>query len=158
MAIIIGYQGIGKSTISNINSGFIDLESSNFWIDGVRDENWFKVYCNIAINLSSQNYYVFISSHKVIREYLIHLKNTGLHDEIMCIVCPSLDLKNQWIEKLQQRYDRTGLDKDYKALMNAKEMYTENITDLLNEKGFKKIVLTCTEYILGDAIRRNIGD
>lgn len=34
--IIIGYQGIGKSTIVRNAKGYIDLESSNFRYNGVR--------------------------------------------------------------------------------------------------------------------------
>lgn len=40
--IVIGYQGIGKSTLANDNVSkikFIDLESSCFWNDGKRSED-----------------------------------------------------------------------------------------------------------------------
>ena len=42
--IVIGYQGIGKSTYSNKDITCIDLESGNFWVDGVRLDDWYKVY------------------------------------------------------------------------------------------------------------------
>ena len=32
--IIIGYQGVGKSTLANKDDKFIDLESSSFWVKG----------------------------------------------------------------------------------------------------------------------------
>ena len=50
--IIIGYQCIGKSSLSRVENGCIDLESSNFFLDGIRDENWYKIYAKIAVNLS----------------------------------------------------------------------------------------------------------
>ena len=55
--IISGYQGIGKSTLSRNYSCFIDLESSNFFVtnsngETVREENWYKVYGNIALSLA----------------------------------------------------------------------------------------------------------
>jgi len=34
--IVIGYQGIGKSTLSKTNDKYIDLESGNFFVDGTR--------------------------------------------------------------------------------------------------------------------------
>lgn len=34
------------------------------------------------------------------------------------------------LKKLEDRYNQTGLDKDYKALMNAKDRYEENIKEL----------------------------
>ena len=72
--IIIGYQGIGKSTLAKNSLKYIDLESGNFWINGERDEQWYKPYCNIANHLSAQGYTVFTSSHKEVRE---ELKNSN---------------------------------------------------------------------------------
>ena len=69
--IIIGYQGIGKSSVSGADSGCIDLESSNFWNEGVRADDWYIYYCNIALDLSKQGFTVFTSSHKEVREYLL---------------------------------------------------------------------------------------
>ena len=68
--IIIGYQGIGKSTLANIDNAYIDLESSNFWHKGERYDNWYIYYGKIAESLSRQNYNVFTSSHREVRDYL----------------------------------------------------------------------------------------
>lgn len=141
--IYVGYQGIGKSSISGKNN-CIDLESGNFWIDGNRANDWYKIYVNIAEHLSNQGYKVFMSSHKVIRE---ELTNRGIEFTTMC---PSLKLKEQWIERLQQRYDKSQLEKDYKALMNAKTMYEENIKDLLQENYI--IQIQDINYDLNDLI------
>ena len=141
--VIIGYQGIGKSTLCNEKSGrYIDLESGNFLVDGKRDENWAKVYANIANHLSKQGYVVFTSSHKVVRNAL---KDS---DEQVFIIHPGLDLKDQWIKRLQERYDSTKLDKDYKALMNAKEMYEQNIQDLIDDP-IPSVEIHSLHYSLG---------
>lgn len=58
--IIVGYQGIGKSSLAGRDKKFIDLESGNFWIDGKRADDWYKPYCKIAEHLSQQGYYVFV--------------------------------------------------------------------------------------------------
>ncbi len=139
--IIIGYQGIGKSTLANKNINYIDLESSNFFIDGKRQENWFIIYCNIANHLSEQGKNVFVSSHEVVRESLKCSK------EKVVVVYPSLKLKEQWLEKLQERYNITQLEKDYKALMNAKDRYEENIKELQNND-FIKIEIKDINYDL----------
>src|SRR5574344_88303 len=143
--IIIGYQGIGKSTLANKDDKFIDLESGNFWIDGKRYDDWYKPYCNIAKNLSKQGKNVFISSHKVVRN---ELKDT---DEKILIIYPSLKLKNEWINKLEERYSITKLEKDYKALMNAKDKYDENILELSNNN-FIKIEIKNIDYDLKSII------
>ena len=59
-AIISGYQGIGKSTLSKAGNGYIDLESGNFFADGYRADDWYVVYSQIAIHLAEQGYRVFI--------------------------------------------------------------------------------------------------
>ena len=125
--IICGYQGIGKSTLSNADNKCIDLESGNFWIDGKRQDNWYMIYCNIAIELSKQGYVVFLSSHKVVRDYLSSLPKT----EDIYVVCPSADLKDEWITKLEARYNATNLEKDYKAWKNAEQCYLDNIKELM---------------------------
>lgn len=128
--IIIGYQGIGKSSCAGKNN-CIDLESSNFFIGDERIENWHIIYCQIAMHLANQGYTVFTSSHKAVYEYF---KTMPLLPNVAKIVvfCPDSRYKEEWIERLQERYNRTGLVKDYKALMNAKERYKENIIELVN--------------------------
>jgi len=121
--IVVGYQGIGKSTLAG-KDNCIDLESGNFWVNGFREKNWYKPYCQIANHLSEQGYTVFVSSHEVVRKELEKSK------EDVVIIYPSLTLKYQWIEKLKTRYENTELVKDFKAWQNAKEMYSQNIEDL----------------------------
>lgn len=143
--IVIGYQGIGKSTLSNNDLRFIDLESSNFYINGKRADDWYKAYCNIAEHLSKQGYIVFTSSHKPVRDTL----KDSTEKVIVC--CPSLELKDQWIKRLQDRYNNTKLEKDYKALMNAKTEYENNIKDILNS-GIDNVILTNINYDLASIL------
>ncbi len=127
--IIVGYQGIGKSTISNKSLNYVDLESSNFNLDEGKVFNWQNYYCKIAISLASQGYAVFVSSHKVVRDYLItHQLPAGVN-LISCV--PSHELREEWIKRLEDRYLETGLDKDMRALKNALERYDENIDEIL---------------------------
>ena len=147
--IICGYQGIGKSTLANTcmiehEIPVLDLESGNFWVDGMRSQDWYKVYANIAIHLSQQGNIVMTSSHKAVRDYLYQL-NSG---ERLATIYPGIELKDQWIEKLQKRYDLTKKEKDYKALMNAKEIYEQNIRDLASQIGFDYICLNSINYCL----------
>ena len=86
-----------------------------------------------------------MSSHKVIRE---ELTNRGIE---FTTICPSLKLKEQWINRLQERFDRTRSTKDFKALKNAKEMYEENIKDLASERN--RIIITDINYDLNDLIK-----
>lgn len=148
--IVIGYQGIGKSTLSKSSNEYIDLESGNFWVDGKRADDWYKPYCNIAIDLSSQGYIVFVSSHEAVRKCF--LENGDLNEQVVTVV-PDLKLKEQWIEKLWQRFNNSKLEKDYKAYMNALGRYDENIYEV-NQDGSAldgAIVLKSMDYDL-DAI------
>lgn len=142
--IIIGYQGIGKSTLAGKN-GCIDLESGNFWVDGKRADDWYVPYCQIANHLSQQGYTVFVSSHEVVRNELL---KSGEH--VVAIV-PSPKLKDEWIKKLKDRYERTGLEKDFKAWKNAEDRYVENIIEIA-EGCYNTIVLYGMDYILSDVI------
>ena len=149
--IVIGYQGIGKSTLASRNLKYIDLESSNFWFDDaetkqrVRHSNWYEMYCNVAEDLSRQGYVVFVSSHQPVRERLLK------SEEYVVACVPSLDLKEQWIEKLHIRFKESGLEKDYKAYMNALDRFTENITEIINS-GFDALVINDMHYDLRNLI------
>lgn len=142
--IICGYQGIGKSTIAG-QLYTIDLESSNFYIDGERDENWYKVYANFARHLSEQGYIVFTASHKLFREYM---NSQGIG---FVTVSPSLELKDEWIAKLEERYNTDRTEKNYRAYMNAKISYEDNVRDLQSEKN--AYIINNMDYLMYDVIR-----
>ena len=67
--VIIGYQGIGKSSLAGWNK-CIDLESGNFFVGNKRADDWYIPYCQTALNIANQGYTVFVSSHKEVREFL----------------------------------------------------------------------------------------
>ena len=148
--IIVGYQGIGKSTLAFHNNRVIDLESSNFFVDGERPNNWHIIYCNIARVLCRQGYIVCISSHKEVRE---ELARNPAQNQV--IIYPTHILKDKWIAKLRYRYEETQSIKDFKALRNAEDCFDENITDLANQKGFEKISIGTMNYDLADILKLN---
>jgi len=149
--IVIGYQGIGKSTLAARNLKYIDLESSNFWFEDpetkqrVRHSNWYEIYCNVAEDLSRQGYIVFVSSHHPVRERLLK------SEEYVVVCVPSLILKDEWIKKLKERYENSLLEKDYKAYINAADRFTENVTEIMNS-GFDVILITDADYNLQNLI------
>lgn len=158
-AIICGYQGIGKSTLANVSSGYIDLESSNFWVNGERDEHWYEVYCNIAIHLAKQGYRVFMSSHEVVRKHLASLPTDADVIKVLCF--PSPGLKSAWTRKLEERFLTTGLVKDWKAWKNADDRYADNIKELVEQDGFAKAMIINMDYkleIMLDMFLKNDDD
>lgn len=144
--IVVGYQGIGKSTLAGRNN-CIDLESGNFWVDGKRADDWYKPYCQIAIHLSQQGYTVFTSSHEVVRKQLEDCS------EKVIVIFPSLDLKEEWIKKLYYRWSETKLDKDFKALANAQDRYNENIVELMCGN-LATYEITSMDYSLEDIVNQ----
>ena len=153
-AIICGYQGIGKSTLAKAGSGYIDLESGNFFVGGIRHDDWYIPYCQIAINLAEQGYRVLMSSHEVVREYLASLPKSV--DLYVCF--PSYNLHRPWIDKLEARYHSSGLKKDYRAWKGAEAQFHENIREQYNTKGFVQIVIHDVNYLLPDLIDSAIAN
>lgn len=123
--IVIGYQGIGKSTLSQRSFKYIDLESSALRKGDIRWHNWYEPYCMIAEWLSKQGYTVFVSSHKEVRDYL-----NEFCEEPFCAVVPSEAIKDEWIERLRERHKRLPTDKNYRAYMNAVDRFTENVREI----------------------------
>lgn len=119
--IYVGYPCIGKSSIAG-KDNFIDLESSNF----KQYDNWFKLYVDIAEQLSNQDYNVLLSSHFEVRE---ELKNRDIQ---FIAIFPGYDLKDLWFDRLAYRWKNEPSEKNLKALQRWRE-YDEDIKSLMNE-------------------------
>lgn len=160
--IIIGYQGIGKSSTVEENPGlYIDLESSNFRDDkGNRPGDWYIYYCNIAWDLAHQGFRVFTSSHETVRQRLSYLVSQEENKNGYCLIDiivahPSINIKDDWIERLQKRYDENPTRKNKAALGNAKAMYVENQKDLsecCDLSNFIELKIPTINYKLHDLI------
>lgn len=155
--IIIGYQGIGKSTFCKtygISLRYLELESGLMkdpMNDNRRWDNWAEIYCNIALSLSDQHYMVFVSSHKAVQDILTHSK-----DEVIAIY-PSKTIKDEWIKKLLERYKNTGLKKDEIAWLDAKANYDSEI-DILENSPFTKATIYSMDYDLKNVIEHAVYD
>ena len=131
-AVVVGYQGVGKSTLTAQDSSkFVDLESSCFWVDGGRYPQWYIPYVNLAVDIASQGHVVFVSSHKEVRDYL-RFRDFPEHVHF-CGCVPSLSLEELWIDKLRKRWVDSNEVKDYKAYMNAKDRYAANIQEIKDD-------------------------
>lgn len=147
--IIIGYPGIGKSSVSGIENCCIDLESSNFWFNGKRSDNWYVYYCKVALDLSRQGFTVFTSSHEEVRDYLV-----GHQEETLIVaVYPETWLETDWIARLKKRYEDDPSEKNYKALMNAKDRFEDNVKEL-EEWGGLFYGIQDMDYDLMDIVKR----
>ena len=147
--IIIGYPGIGKSTLAVGNEKYIDLESSLFNDDeGGKPKYWYHTYCKIAEDLSKQGYIVFVSCHKEVQDYL------STSNELVALCYPALELKNLWFGKLLSRYEQDTSDKNLAALSTSVKYYNAHITALNNSTYKHKIILKSIDYILEGEIKK----
>lgn len=74
----------------------------------------------------------------------------GSEEEVI-IVFPSLSLKKDWIKKLEDRYNESQKNKDYKAWKNAEDRYDENIAELI-QSGYQYIEIKDINYNLKELI------
>lgn len=154
--IYICYQGVGKSSTVNENSGFIDLESSNFRLEnGFRPDDWYKYYAQVVFDLVTQGYSVFTASHDVVREELARLRDAYYPEVRIAAIYPDSSLKEEWIERLQKRYDENPTKKNEAALGNAKDRLSENVKEMEDDAlayGFGIIKIDSTNYKLIDKL------
>lgn len=134
--IYSGYPGVGKSTIAG-KYNCIDLESSNFG----KELGWEKVYCQVAKDLSDQGYNAFVSTHAAVRKQLDEMSVNWI------AVIPSLELKDEWLEKLEKRTD----EKHIRAFKWVKEHYEEDVREIMNTK--REHILLHRGYKLEDILK-----
>lgn len=139
--IIIGFPGIGKSSVTRAydgdanTTGYIDLESSNF----VKDDNWVKEYCNLAIDLDLQGYNVFVSSHKAVREYLAEKQD--IFPDIM-EVFPSKEMCTEWLNRLELRYMKCKTAKNERALNYMRNNFDTAVDEMEHDAIVHKVRIT----------------
>lgn len=139
--IIIGFPGIGKSSVTRAYEGdtnttsYIDLESSNF----VKDENWVKEYCDLAIDLDLQGYSVFVSSHKAVREYLA--ERQGVFPDIV-EVFPSKELYGVWCQRLSRRYQDSPTEKNIRAFDYVRQNFDDAVDEMERDAIIHKVRIT----------------
>lgn len=149
--IIIGYQGIGKSTYASKHKNAIDLESSLFKVNDKRDDNWYIIYCKVAIALAKKGYIVLTSSHKeVIEEFAICSKYDKGY--VITIIAPDNSLEQEWIEKLKHRWYTTKTHKDLVAYQDANTNFKEEIDWLFSKNKFTKVAISEMTYNLDTVI------
>lgn len=146
--IIIGYPGIGKSTLAGRYKEYIDLESSNWnnLADNKKPINWWISYCKVAEDLSRQGYKVFVSCHEDVQNWFRE------SNEYVMLCYPSLELRDEWISRLKYRYDRDPSQKNKNALDTAEKFYCKHINNLYLAPFKHKCVLKDINYILDNEI------
>lgn len=152
--IIFGYQGIGKSSLANSPAGalYIDLESSMFRtpMHPERSEDWFQAYGNIVCDLDKQGKFVFSACHQQIRDYIASEKD--LNGVVAAICYPSLELREEWLYRLRQRWMDTQLPKDKAALDFAEASYSSSIKTLDKDTYYDHIILNNMNYNLNNIL------
>ena len=150
--IIIGYPGVGKSSICGSKNSIIDLESSFFHSEYVNiNGTWIEPYVNVAADLHRQGFTVCISSHKAIRNMLIGrtLQGVNINTDV-AMIYPDRSLKDEWIKRLENRYYETRannrvshseIEKNYRAWQRAIDYYDIDIYDMSQCKEFINYVI-----------------
>ena len=144
--IIIGFPGIGKSTLSRgIGGKYLDLESSMFSVNKEKIKNWEVPYTRTAEYLSRKGFDVFVSSHPEVSKAL------EFCSEIVVMCFPSLDLRDEWITRLKKRFAESQLPKDKRAARHAAMNYVKDIQNMMahaEEYQFPTIILKSMDYDL----------
>lgn len=148
--IIIGYPGIGKSSLAyshSIYSRYIDLESSVFKIDNEKCLGWHIIYCRQAVQLAKQGFIVLVSSHEEVRKELSYY--AASEDDVAILsITPSALLKDEWITKLHERYLAERTLENKRPWERARDNFDRDICDITTDSNFSHIFIMNMNYDL----------
>ena len=151
--LIFGFPGVGKSVAASINHSCIDLESSHF-----KNDTQFPCrYCEVAYELSMQGNCVFMSTHQAVRDFICnnYLNQLLAYNVKVCILCPDISLKNDWIKRLYNRYIKQPSSKNQRAYENVKnnfDQYVQELNDYAHTHQLELINIKELDYNLLDLI------
>ena len=154
--VIISYPGIGKTSFAGKDNCIV-LESGHFWVGDRKDEDWAIVYAKLALDLASQGYTVFVNSQKEVREAFKTLQIPENVGKIV-IFCPDHRYKNEWIEKVENRFKTSRRNKDYKSWQRVLNHFDEDIFDLINDNDFPVYQPAYLDYDLWNYIHKMRND
>lgn len=153
--IYCGYPCVGKSSITGISifnkedkcmHTMVDMETSLMRdCYGDRPDNWVDIYVNYVNDLTEQGINVMCSTHNAVRS---ELESRGL-DYIN--VFPSLNIKDWWLDRMQDRWEKCPSDKNKAAYDRAMGYYEEDIKDLMQHNKYISIGIE-RKYDLKDLI------
>ena len=126
--IISAFPGVGKTYLYNNHPDLIsDSDSSKFsWLeDGTRNPNFVKDYVDHIEKEASKKLFVFVSSHKEVRD---ELHRRGIN---FLIFYPSLTDKQIYIE----RYKKRGSSPEFIKLLD--ERWDEMIQSCAEDNAIK---------------------
>lgn len=146
--IIIGYPGIGKSSLAQNRLDIIDLESCWTRIEGRKGLNWEEIYIQMAEGLSQQGYIVMVSAHYNVQN---RLKKSS---ETVVAVFPGEHLVNLWTSRLQKRYHDTGSAKDKRAYLDACLHFEDEISHLREFWGSNVYAIDSMNYDLAEIVEK----
>ena len=126
--IISAFPGVGKTYLYNKYPDLIsDSDSSKFsWLaDGTRNPNSVNDYVDHIEKEASKKLFVFVSSHKEVRD---ELHRRGIN---FLLIYPSIYAKENYIE----RYKKRGSSADFIKLIDSK--WDEMIQSCENDSAIK---------------------
>lgn len=163
-SIIIGYPGVGKSTLAGSNK-YIDLESSMFRNSlGEKIEDWDYAYVRVAADLARQGYNVFISSHSDVYShfsYNVAKSLESLDDIKVLAIYPSSRMFNIWVDKLGSRYRNDPSTKNLAAYTRAQNHIisdVEELKDFAKRNSIITIEIDSLDYSLSPMIISALKD
>lgn len=145
--IISAYFTTGKSTLALKDNSIIDLDSKPFRDLKQIHKEWWKIYCDIALELEKQNHIVLMwSNNKNIHKYLKE-RSKSYH-----IIMYDLHLKDYVINKALERDKTSFRPNTTYAITNKFDKSFNDVLQVSNEYNIDLYLIRDENYNLIDII------
>lgn len=133
--IIVGFPGVGKTSVCAGRNWYVDMESSDYR----KYDGWQVGYVDAAARISRVGATVFTSSHKEVRDELARRQPEVTVCEVF--PAPSAEMEKLWIKRLGDRLEKDPSAKNLAAYLHVRAHYMEAVNDMMSDEIREKIVL-----------------
>ena len=144
------FPTIGKTILSKHHCLYVDLNSKNFNEIKAVYTDWWKIYCDIALDLEKQGYVVLIWTKNNIHEYLQQRAKQ------YCMIMYDISLKEEVLSKAKTREIFDPQPGTYSFILKNFDKTYQDLLNISQQHNIELHLISSMDYNLEDILKESM--